>query len=153
MHMMEMVLALFATVLFTTLSLSYNQAIWTQADYLNNATTVVQASQICHSILDEVDAKLFSGQVRFNQIRSLYNFTSKTDYPFISTQYNVKREAVFCDKYGKTTKIEYDYDLEQDVEVPIDNSLYILMTVTVSGPSYLKYPYSMTRIVTETFVR
>lgn len=153
MHMMEMVLALFATVLFTTLSLTYNQAIWAQTDYLNNATTVVQASQICHSILDEVDAKLFSGQVKFNQIRSQYNFTSETNYPFLHTQYDVKREAVFCDKYGKTTKIEYDYDLGKEVEIPIDSSLYILVTVTVSGPTYLKHPYSLTRIVTETFVR
>jgi len=58
MSMFEMVLALFAIVLFTTLSLTYNQAIWAQTDYLNNATLVVQASQICHSILDEADAKL-----------------------------------------------------------------------------------------------
>jgi uncharacterized membrane protein affecting hemolysin expression len=65
MSMWEMVLALFAVVLFTSISLSYNQALWTQTDYLNNATLVVQANYICHSVLDEIDAKLFSKSYSF----------------------------------------------------------------------------------------
>ncbi|MFW5627941.1 MAG: hypothetical protein ACOCG6_01750 [Candidatus Cloacimonadaceae bacterium] len=145
MHMMEMVLALFATVLFTSLSLTYNQAIWAQTDYLNNATTVVQASQICHSMLDEVDAKLFAGLIDLD-VESFPNESILLDLSHISAQYNVERNAVYCDQYGNPTEFVYNEELEKDVQVP---SFYIKMTVTVTGPSYLRHPYSMTRIYTK----
>lgn len=153
MSMMEMVLALLATVLFTSLSLTYNQAIWAQTDYLNNATTVVQASQICHSILDEVDAKLFSGQVKFDQLKTKFHYSDVITYSHIPTTFNVMRTIENCDKMGNTTEKVYDDDLGYEVEKPIATSLYVKMTVTVSGPSYLRHPYVLTRILTETFVR
>ena len=141
MNMMEMVLALFAVVLFTTLSLSYNQAIWRQTDYLNNATLVVQASQICHGFLDEVDAKLFSGQLDIDDLVDSYNFTTTKTYPHLPVIFNVTSVAADCDSLG------------QDLATPNPNSLYKRVTVTVSGHSYLRQPYSMTRIFTETFIR
>ncbi|MFA5282876.1 MAG: hypothetical protein WC368_09215 [Candidatus Cloacimonadaceae bacterium] len=142
MNMMEMFLALMAVVLFTTLSLTYNQAIWRQTDYINNATMVVQASQICHAFLDEIDAKLFSGQLELNDIVDNYNYTDPAvSFPHLPTTFNVQWESANCDING--------------VDLAVDDSLslYKRVTVTVSGHSYLRQPYSMTRIFTETFIR
>lgn len=141
MSMFEMVLALFAIVLFTTLSLTYNQAIWAQTDYLNNATLVVQASQICHSILDEADAKLFSKELPFSDLVSKYNFAKSITYPHLHITLNVQSVAINCDEFG------------DPLEVDDPLSLYKKVTITVSGHSYLQRPYIMHRIYTETFIR
>ncbi|MDD2506319.1 MAG: hypothetical protein PHQ78_03270 [Candidatus Cloacimonetes bacterium] len=139
--MMEMVLALFAVVLFTTLSLTYNQAIWAQTDYLNNATLVVQASQICHSILDEADAKLFSKQLDLNDLLTEYNYTHSQTYPHLPITFNVEAATVNCDELGNVLTVDDSL------------SLYKKMTITVSGHRYLQRPYVMHRIYTETFIR
>jgi len=141
MNMFEMVLALFAIVLFTTLSLTYNQAIWAQTDYLNNATLVVQASQICHSILDEADAKLFSKQLELVDLLTEYNFTRTQTYPHLPITFNVEAVTINCDELGEPLA----------VDDPL--SLYKKVTITVSGHSYLQRPYIMHRIYTETFIR
>ncbi|MFA7542958.1 MAG: hypothetical protein WCY84_01175 [Candidatus Cloacimonadaceae bacterium] len=141
MNMMEMVLALLATVLFTTLSLTYNQAVWAQTDYLNNATMVVQASQICHSILDEADAKLFSQQYTLNDLVTKYNYTKTTNYSHLAASFTVKAETQKCDGWG---------------EILADQSglsMYRKMTITVTGHSYLQRPYTMTRLFTDSFIR
>jgi hypothetical protein len=138
--MFEMVLALFAIVLFTTLSLTYNQAIWAQTDYLNNSTLVVQASQICHSILDEADAKLFSKQLAFSDLLTEYNFSRTQTYPHLPVIFNVASVAADCDSLG------------QDLATPNPNSLFKRVRITESGPGYLKQPYSMTRLFTRTFM-
>jgi len=141
MNMFEMVLALFAIVLFTTLSLTYNQAIWAQTDYLNNATLVVQASQICHSILDEADAKLFSKQLELVDLLTEYNFTRTQTYPHLPITFNVEAVTINCDEMG------------QPLAVDDPLSLYKRVTITVSGHSYLQRPYVMQRIFTEAFIR
>ncbi|MDY0382106.1 MAG: hypothetical protein RBQ68_08605 [Candidatus Cloacimonadaceae bacterium] len=140
MNMMEMFLALMAVVLFTTLSLTYNQAIWRQTDYINNATMVVQASQICHAFLDEIDAKLFSGQLDIDDLVDSYNFTTTKTYPHLPVIFNVASVAADCDSLG------------QDLATPNPNSLFKRVRITVSGPGYLKQPYSMTRLFTRTFM-
>nr|MDK2851602.1 hypothetical protein [Candidatus Cloacimonadota bacterium] len=140
MNMMEMVLALLAVVLFTTLSLTYNQGIWRQTDYINNATLVVQASQICHSILDEADAKLFSKQIDIDSLTVLYNFTETRSYPHLPVTFTVTSTAADCDSLG------------QDLETPNPNSIFKRIQIKVSGPGYLKTPYTMTRLYTRTFM-
>lgn len=141
MNMMEMVLALLATVLFTTLSLTYNQAVWAQTDYLNNATMVVQASQICHSILDEADAKLFSKQYEIEDLSTYFNYTKTMNFPDIPVSFTVKTETKKCDEWGEI--------LEDQSEV----SMYREIKVTVSGHAYLKQPYTMSRFFTESYIR
>jgi len=139
--MFEMVLALFAIVLFTTLSLTYNQAIWAQTDYLNNSTLVVQASQICHSILDEADAKLFSKQLAFSDLLTEYNFSRTQTYPHLPITLNVQSVAINCDEFG------------DPLEVDDPLSIWKKVTVTVSGHGYLQRPYVMQRIYVETSFR
>jgi hypothetical protein len=138
MNLMEMVIALLAVVLFTTLSLSYNQALLRQTDYLNNATVVVQASQLCHAMLDEVDAKLFSGQLDIANLVSSYNFTNNVTYPHLPETFRIVSVASDCDSLGRA------------LSSPNPNSLFKRVMVSVDGPRALKYPYSMTRVYTKT---
>lgn len=140
MTMMEMVLALLAVVLFTTLSLNYNQAIWRQTDYLNNATLVVQASQLCHTILDEADAKLFSNQLSITNLVSTYTFARTQTFPHLPETFNIKAVAADCDSLGN------------NLPSPNPNSLFKRVVVTVSGPHALKHPYTMTRLYTKTYM-
>jgi hypothetical protein len=65
MNFMEMVLAMFAIVFFTSVSLVYNRSMWNQAENLDNVAKVIQATQLAHSKLDEIDAQLLSQQVSF----------------------------------------------------------------------------------------
>ena len=60
MNMMDMVMAMIAVVFFTTIATVYNRSMLIQQDNLNDATLVVQTTQICHSALDEIDALLFA---------------------------------------------------------------------------------------------
>ncbi|GAB1468707.1 hypothetical protein MASR2M64_14520 [Candidatus Cloacimonadota bacterium] len=138
MNLLEMILALLAVVLFTTLSLSYNQSIWRQTDYINNATIVVQASQLCHAILDEADAKLFSKQLDISNLVTTYNFTRTQTYPHLSETFVIQSVAVNCDSLGG------------NLSTPNPNSLFKRVVVTVSGPGALRRPYSMTRLYTKT---
>lgn len=140
MSMMEMVLALFAVVLFSSMSMSYNQAIFRQTDYLNNATLVVQASQICHEILDEADAKLFSNQLDIANLVSSYNFTRTQTFPHLPETFIVLSEAVDCDSLGR------------NLSSPNPNSLFKRVRVTVRGPVALRRPYSMVRVYTKTYM-
>jgi hypothetical protein len=135
---MEMVLALLAVVLFTSLSLSYNQAIWRQTDYLNNATLVVQASQLCHSILDEADAKLFSEQLDFSNLVASYNFTRTQSFPHLPETFTITSVATDCDSLGR------------DLNNPNPNSLFKRVRVTITGPVSLRHPVVMMRLYTKT---
>ncbi|HNX38631.1 MAG TPA: hypothetical protein PL124_12390 [Candidatus Cloacimonadota bacterium] len=138
MNMLDMVMALMAVVFFTTISLMYNQAMWTQADNLNDATLVVQASQIGHMVLDEVDAKLFSKQLAFANISSSYNFTRNTFYPHLKVTFNIKSVAADCDSLGN------------NLPQPVTNNIYKRVTVTISGPQGLRHPVTMRRLYTKT---
>jgi len=139
MSMWEMVLALFAVVLFTSISLSYNQALWTQTDYLNNATLVVQANHICHSVLDEIDAKLFSKSYSFLNIVSMFrDSTNVVYYPHLKQSFNIKLTAIDSDSLGFS------------LPSPNPNSLFKTVTVTVSGPSALRHNISLKRLYTKT---
>ena len=146
MNLMEMVMAMLATVLFTTLSLTYNRALFRQTDFVNNATIVVQASQLCHAVLDEADAKLFSKQISVDQLLTKYNYSKSVTYPHLPETFIIKAEAVDCDSLG----VEIDYASFEDEEVYA--SLFKRITVTVSGPNALKYPYKMSRLYTRTFM-
>mgnify|MGYP000863686436 CR=1 FL=1 len=137
MSMWEMVLALFAVVLFTSISLGYNQALWRQTDYLNNATLVVQANHICHAVLDEIDAKMFSKDLNFLNIVSMFHDSTRVVYyPHLQQSFTVKIAAINSDSLGHS--------------LPNPNSIFKTVSVTVSGPSALKHNVSLKRIYTKT---
>ena len=138
MNMMDSVLALLAVMFFTTVSMVYNRAMWTQYDNLNNATLVVQASQLCHSTLDEVDAKLFSKKVSFNNVNINYNFTRTVAYAHLNTTFTVVAVATDCDSLGVM------------LAVPPENNQFKSVRVTVSGPAALRHSVSLRRLYTKT---
>lgn len=135
---MDMVLALFAVVFFTTIALVYNQSLHRQTDNLNDATLIVQSTQICHAILDEIDAKLFSKQLSFNNIITNYNFTQTRTYTHLAATYQVNVTSVDCDSLGG------------DLAEPVVNNLYKRVRVRVQGPQGLRQPVTIQRLYTKT---
>ncbi|MDI3504693.1 MAG: hypothetical protein PWP64_1629 [Candidatus Cloacimonadota bacterium] len=134
MNMMEMVLALFAVVLFTSMAGNYNRIMIEQNDYLINATQHVQATQLCHSVLDEVDAKLFSKQLNYEDIVTAYDGLSRTvDLNFPGDVYQLSIAAAYCDsvgtEYAESDSLAYNR----------------LVKVTASTPG-LREPVRMQRI-------
>lgn len=144
---MEMVLALLATVLFTSLSLTYNQAIWAQTDYLNNATVVVQASQLCHSAMDEIDAKIFSRDLLVRDLLSRNGKSTTKYYDHLMTTFKINTRVVNCDVTGNENPLD-----EFGGAIDLSNSVFKKVTISVEN-TYLKRPYTMTRIFTDTIVQ
>lgn len=138
MNLMDMVMALIAVVFFTTISLVYNRSVWNQYDNLNNATLVVQGTQICHSILDEADAKLFARMIPFNAITTDFSFTRTVVCSHINRTFAVSAVAVDCDSLGNV------------LNNPPANNQFKSITVTVTGPRDLRRPIILRRLYTKT---
>lgn len=138
MSMMDMVIALFAVVLFTSLALTYNRHVQDQNDLLVNATQYVQATQLCHTVLDEIDAKLFARMLAFDSIISNYHNLQRTiDLNFPGDTYQLTIEAVSSDSLGVPITI-----------IPVNN-IYrrVKVTATTAG---LKFPVTLQRVYTKT---
>ncbi len=136
MRLMEMVLALLAVVLFTTISLVYNRGMWSQAETLDNAAKAVQATQLAHSRLDEIDAKLFSKQIAFSNIRTLYTGTSTVNLSYAGYKFTVTYTPNYCDSLGVVTTVP--------------NDLFVKVQMTVRATSGMKAPIRISRIYTKT---
>jgi len=137
MNMMEMVLALFAVVFFSTVALMYNQAVWDQSETLMHANMYVQSSHLTHSILDEVDARLFSKQLAFTNIKAQYNTTRNLNLTHTGGTYSIQISAVDCDSLGVP------------LATAIPNNIYTLVTVRTNTAG-LKIPVTMRRVYTKT---
>lgn len=135
---MEMVLALFAVVFFTTVAMVYNRAMWDQAELLDNASKYVQASHLNHSVLDEIDAKLFSKQLAFSNVKTIYNNQTRTrTLQHTGGTYVSAISAVDCDSLGVP------------LSSPIINNIFVKVSVTTSTNG-LRHPVNMKRIYTKT---
>jgi len=98
MSYMEMVLALFAVVFFASVAANYNRQVIEQTDYLINASQYVQANQLCHAVLDEIDAKLFARMIAFFSVKTTYANVNRTvDLQFPGDVYQVNIQTVDCD--------------------------------------------------------
>ncbi|MCD8479164.1 MAG: hypothetical protein LRZ88_02355 [Candidatus Cloacimonetes bacterium] len=138
MNLMEMVLALIAVVLFTSIALNYNRHVMDQNDLLINATQYVQATQLCHTVLDEIDSKLFARMLAFNNIISTYHNQTRTiDLNFPGDTYQISIEAVSCDSVGVELTV-----------LPVNN-IYRRVRVTATTPG-LKVPVTLQRLYTKT---
>jgi hypothetical protein len=134
---MEMVLALLAVVLFTSIVMLYNNTLWDQNALLINAQQYVQASHLSHSVLDEIDAKLFSKQISFADVRSYNNTQRVINLQHSLGRYTIDINAVGTDSLGTPL-----------ASVPIGN-IYTRVTVRTSTMG-LKVPVSMSRMFTKT---
>ncbi|MDD2331414.1 MAG: hypothetical protein PHI68_02045 [Candidatus Cloacimonetes bacterium] len=138
MNLFEMVLAMFAVVFFTSISMVYNRASWNQTQRLYDASSFVQASQLCHSVLDEVDAKLFSKQLAFNNIKTTFNTTRTLNLTHVGETYTLDIEAVDCDSLGVP------------LTSPVVNNIYVSVSVTANTTAGLKHPVTLKRVYTKT---
>ncbi|MDD3096901.1 MAG: hypothetical protein PHU99_04215 [Candidatus Cloacimonetes bacterium] len=138
MNMMEMVLALFAVVFFSSIALTYNRHVQDQNELLINATQYVQATQLCHTVLDEIDAKLFAKMMSFSSILSTYHNSTRTiDLNFPGDTYQISIEAVRCDSIGVPL-----------TDIPV-NDIFRRVRVTATTPG-LKVPVTLQRLYTKT---
>lgn len=138
MNYMEMVLALFAVVFFTSVAANYNRQVLEQNDYLINASQYVQASQLCHSVLDEIDAKLFARMIAFFSVKTTYANVNRTiDLQFPGDVYQLNIRAVDCDSLGVP------------LTTAVVNNIWVRVTVTASTQG-LKVPATLQRVYTKT---
>jgi len=138
MNYMEMVLALFAVVFFTSVAANYNRQVLEQNDYLINASQYVQASQLCHSVLDEIDAKLFARMIAFFNVKTTYANVNRTiDLQFPGDVYQLNIRAVDCDSLGIP------------LTTAVVNNIWVRVTVTASTQG-LKVPATLQRVYTKT---
>jgi hypothetical protein len=140
MNMFEMVLALLAVVFFTSVAANYNRKVLDQNDYLINATQFVQASQLCHTVLDEIDAKLFAKMIAFFSVKTTYANVNRTiDLAFPGDIYNLNIRTVDCDSLGIP------------LTVPKVNNIWVRVTVTATTQG-LKVPAVLQRVYTKTYL-
>jgi hypothetical protein len=161
MNFMEMVLALFAIILFTSVSLIYNHSMWNQAESLDKASNVIQATQLAHSCLDEVDAKLFSKDIAFKNVgwpTSATGLTYTLAYsasPILNVidvdgdgnndyKFNLTYNRKYCDSLGVALAT-------QPATVAAAALLsYFKVTVTIAQAPGMQFPVSVTRVYTKT---
>lgn len=151
MNFMEMVLALFAIVFFTTVSLIYNRSMWNQAESLDNISKVIQATQLAHSKLDEVDARLLSQQVAFAQrqpsnnpptVQQYFIGSQLVDLAYAGYKFNITYLHQYCDSLG-TPWVNQAYDENTDYK-------HLKMTVNVASTPGMSHPVAISRIYVKT---
>jgi hypothetical protein len=152
MNFIEMVLALFAIIFFTTVSLVYNRSMWNQAENLDNVAKIVQATNLAHSRLDEVDARLLSQQVAFAErqlnntpptVAQYFTGTAIAGLAYSGYTFTVTYRHEYCDSLGGTTGISQTYDANA-------NYKFIKMTVTIASTPGMSHPVVVSRVYTKT---
>lgn len=138
MNLMEMISVLLAVVFFTSIALIYNRSAWNQRERLYDANSFVQATLLAHTVLDEVDAKLFSAQIKFVNIKNQYNTTRSMNLTHVGETYNLTITAVDADSTGVP------------LAVPDPDNIFTKVTVRVSASAGLKHTVSMSRLYTKT---
>ncbi|HNT51941.1 MAG TPA: hypothetical protein PKH19_00965 [Candidatus Syntrophosphaera sp.] len=137
MSYMEMFVALLAVILFASVSVMMNRAMLEQYDLLVNASAYLQASHLNHSILDEIDSKLFSKQLAFKNITTQYNTTRTLNLQHNGGTYNVQIAAAYSDSLGVP------------LTTPEVNMIYVRVRTTTTTAG-LNQPVVMQRVYTKT---
>jgi len=140
MNFREMVMALFAIVFFTTISLVYNRSMWSQTEVLDNGAKVIQAAQLVHSKLDEIDAKLMSHKVAFNAVGTTFTGTQAVSLAYTGYNFSITYKFLYCDSMGVSLSNQ-TYNA---------NPTFYSMTVTATSDKGLKHAVSETRIFAHT---
>lgn len=138
MHLMEMVLVMFAVVFFTSIALIYNRSAWSQKENLYNANSFVQATLLAHSVLDEVDAKLLSKQIRYDEIITNYNTERVVNLAHVGEVYRLTIRAVHADSTGVS------------LGTANPGNIYTRVSIQVSASAGLRHPVNMSRVYLKT---
>ena len=129
---------LLAVVFFTSIALIYNRSAWNQRERLYDANSFVQATILAHTVLDEVDAKLFSQQIKFINIKSQFNTTRTMNLTHVGETYSLTISAVDADSTGVP------------LATPDPETIYTKVSVRVSASGGLKHTVTMSRLYTKT---
>lgn len=146
MSYLEMFVVVLAIMLFATVALVHQRGVLSATDTLANATSTIQATQLAHEVLDEIDARLLrqGNNQFFIRLSNGYNFSNpnsnssgyngKTftrDIPYFGGSFSVAMVAADCDQYGNTAN---------------STNLYTRVDVTVTGPADLRHPVRYSRV-------
>ena len=132
-----MFVAVVAVVLFSSMALLLNRSMVNQTDLITNATQYLQASHLNHTILDEIDAKLFSKQLKFSVIKTNYNITRTYNLQHTGGTWIAQIVTVDCDSLGNA------------LQTPDPSNIYLRVQVNTSTPG-LRNPVISQRIYTKT---
>ena len=133
-----MVAVLYAVIFFTSIALIYNNSTFRQKQNLHNANSFVQASILAHEVLDEVDARLFSKDIHFSDIETIYNCSRTLNLTHVGETYNITILAVDADSTGVP------------LATPIVGNIFTKVSVTVASGTGLRHPLTMSRLYTKT---
>jgi hypothetical protein len=152
MSFMEMLWGLMAVVFFTTVSMVYNRSMWTQAESLETAGQLIQATQLAHSRLDEIDARLFSKQVSF-ALRDPDNVVPTVEQAFTTAlKGGITNLAYSGYKFNVIYNFKYCDSLGVDLTNQTYNSsaLFIKMSLTIASTPGMKNPLTLSRLYART---
>jgi len=138
MNLMEMIAALFAVVFFTSIASVYNNNAFRQKQNLYHANAFLQASVLAHEVLDEVDAKLFSKSLSFDDIETEYNLNRTRVLSYVGETFQLAITATAVDSVGVP------------LSTPNPGNNFTKVSVTVAENAALKHSVTMSRIYTKT---
>lgn len=138
MNMLETVCVLLAVVFFTSIALIYNNSSFRQKQHLYNANAFVQATICAHEVLDEIDAKLFSKDLAFEDIETAYNTTRTVNLEHNGETYVMAITAVDADSTGVP------------LATPLAGNIFTRVSVIVATNAGLRHPVTMSRVFTKT---
>lgn len=138
MNLLEMVAVLYAVIFFTSIALIYNNSAFRQKQNLHNANSFVQASILAHEVLDEVDARLFSKDISFDDIETQYNCSRTLNLTHVGETYSLSILAVDADSTGIA------------LPNPVTGNIFTKVSVTVASGAGLRHPLTMSRLYTKT---
>jgi hypothetical protein len=129
MGLREMILVLFAVVLFTKLAMVTNKSIIAEVDQLQRSTYILQSTNLAQRYMDEVDAKLYSKVITIDQISTNYGGT-RTVQPIANDMtYTVAIAVANVDSLGVTTGAATNY---RRLTVSVTTSPATIQSVTMT---------------------
>lgn len=138
MSLLETVSALLAVVFFTSIALIYNNSAFRQKQHLYHANAYVQATITAHEVLDEIDARLFSKDLTFEDIETEYNTTRTASLAHNGETFIMSVTAVDADSTGVP------------LATPLAGNIFTRVSVVVAPNAGLRHSVTMSRVFTKT---
>jgi HAMP domain-containing protein len=141
MNYLEMFIVVLAVILFTTAALVHHRSTMAATENLANATYRIQATQLAHEVLDQIDARLindkgddfFGDLAKVSEQGGYEGRIFNWDLEFYGASFEGKTSVALCDSLGN------------DVGTPGN---YRRVDVTVEGPESLRHPVKYSRVFT-----
>ncbi len=141
MNYLEMFIVVLAVILFTTAALVHHRSTLAATESLANATYRIQATQLAHEVLDEIDARLINdkGDDLFGDLTNspgLGGYQGRTfawQLDHFGAGFTGTSSVAVCDSLGNNA---------------YSSTNYRRVKITVQGPEDLKHPVEYSRVFT-----